>query len=102
MSLIRKLSCNVWRAVKDSRNFFVIEKQSSEEEMQPIKTIFCVCVFVFATCKEYESFVPLAHKLQKRKAIPLFLFSVGCISWYWVGRLDWKKKKLKKSQDVLE
>ena len=74
-------------------NFFVIEKQSSEEEMQPIKKKFCVC-FVFSTCKEYESFVPLAHKLQKRKAIPHFfhLAYVGCVSWYWVGRLDWKKR----------
>ena len=45
MSLIRKLSCNVWRAGKDSRYFFVTEKQSSEEEMQPIKfflSVFCV------------------------------------------------------------
>ena len=47
------LSCNVWRAGKDSRDFFVIEKQSSEEEMQQIK-IFFSC-FVFLTCKEYKS-----------------------------------------------
>ena len=38
---------------KTRRNFFVIEKQSSEEEMQPMKKNFCVC-FVFSTCKENE------------------------------------------------
>ena len=38
------------------------------------------------------------------KAIPFFSsFTVECVSWYWVGRSDWKKKNLKKkSQDVLE
>ena len=30
------------------------------------------------------------------KAIPTFFsFSVECVSWYWVGGSDWKKKKLK-------
>ena len=30
------------------------------------------------------------------KAIPLFFsFRVECVSWYWVGRSDWKKKGLK-------
>ena len=30
-------------------------------------------------------------------SIPPFLsFSVECVSWYWVGRSDWKKKTLKK------
>ena len=28
---------------------------------------------------------------------PFFSFSVECVSWYWVGRSDWKKKKLKKN-----
>ena len=23
---------------------------------------------------------------------PFFSFSIECISWYWVGQLDWKKK----------
>ena len=91
MSLIRKLSGNVWRAGKDSRNFFVIEKQSSEEEMQPMKKIFCVC-FVFSTCKEYESFVPLAHKLQKRKAIPLF-FHLASDEFPDIGLVGWIEKK---------
>ena len=27
---------------------------------------------------------------------PFFLFSIECVFWYWVGRSDWKKKKLKK------
>ena len=32
------------------------------------------------------------------KTIPfLFLFSIECISWYWVGWSDWKKKKTKKN-----
>ena len=34
-------------------NFFVIEKQSREEEMLPIKNIYFSC-FVFSTCKENE------------------------------------------------
>ena len=27
---------------------------------------------------------------------PFFSFSVECVSWYWVGRSDWKKQNLKK------
>ena len=27
---------------------------------------------------------------------PFFSFSVECVFWYWVGRSDWKKRKLKK------
>ena len=94
MSLIRKLSCNVWRAGKDSRNFFVIEKQSSKEEMQPT---------VFSTCRAYESFIPLDHKLQKRLAFPLF-FHLASDAFPDIGLVSWieKKKKLKKSQEVSE
>ena len=78
ISLIRKLSCNVWRAGKDSRNFFVIEKQSSEEEMQPIK------------------------KKILRKAIPLF-FHLALHAFPDIGLVGWiEKKKLKKSQEVSE
>ena len=69
MSLIRKLSCNVWRAGKDSRNFFVIEKQSSEEEMQPIENFFL------------------------RKAIPLFFFHLALDAFPDIGLVGWIEKK---------
>ena len=63
---------------------------------------FGLC-FVFSTCKEYESFVSLAHKLQKRKAIPLF-FHLASDAFPDIGLVSWieKKKKLKKSQEVSE
>ena len=38
---------------KDLCNFFVIEKQLREEEMQPIEKNYFSC-FVFSTCKENE------------------------------------------------
>ena len=79
ISLIRKLSCNVWHAGKDSRNFFVIEKQLSKEEMQPIKKIFLY------------------------KAIPLF-FHLALHVFPDIGLVGWieKKKLKKKSQEVSE
>ena len=58
---IRKLSRKVERGGKDS----VIEKQSREEEMQPIKKIIFRVL-----CSRHArkmKFRPLAHKLQKRK-----------------------------------
>ena len=79
ISLIRKLSCNVWRAGKESRNFFVIEKQSSEEEMQPIEIFFL------------------------RKAIPLFFFHLALDAFPDIGLVGWiekKETKKKKSQEV--
>ena len=55
--------------------------------MQPVKKFF-FSFFVFSTCKEYESFILLAHKLQKRKAIPLFFHlasdvypDIGLVGW---------------------
>ena len=52
---------------------------------------------MFSTCKEYESFVPLAHKLQKRKAIPLF-FHLASDAFPDIGFVSWieKKKETKK------
>ena len=44
-----------------------------KKEYNQIKGFFFM--FVFSTCKEYESFVLLAHKLQKRKKIKKILFS---------------------------
>ena len=55
-------------AGKDSRNFFVIEKQSSEEEMQPIKKNFL------------------------RKAIPLF-FHLALHAFPDIGLVGWIEKK---------
>ena len=39
----------------------------------------------------------LTQYLILAKTIPLFFFSfsVKCVSWYWVGRSDWKKKQKK-------
>ena len=66
-SLIRKLSRKVERGGKDSCNFFVIEKQSRQEEMQPIKKNYFSC-FVFSTCKENEvSFRWLINSLPRRR-----------------------------------
>ena len=43
------------------------------------------------------------NKIRKIRPSPIFSFSVECVSWCWVNRLEWKKKKLikkhKKSQN---
>ena len=63
---------------------------------------------MFAHFQEYhrnheksKKFIYLQPSVNK--AIPpFFLFSIECISWFWVIRLDWKKNLTKKSQDVSE
>ena len=60
----------------------MIEKQSSKEEMRPI---------VFSTCRAYESFIPLDHKLQKRLAIPLF-FHLASDAFPDIGLVSWTEK----------
>ena len=63
-------------------------------------TNFFVCVL----CSRHARNMKVSfHWIINYKSIwpsPFFSFSIGCISWYWVGQLDWKKKKLKKSQEV--
>ena len=48
--------------------------------------------FVFSTCKEYERFVPLAHKLKKHKAIPLF-FHLALDAFPDIRLVGWIEKK---------
>ena len=47
-------------------NFFVIEKQSREEEMQPIKKIYIFRVLCSRHARKMK-FRSVAHKLQKCK-----------------------------------
>ena len=37
------------------------------------------------------------NKVRKIRPSPFFSFSAECVSWCWVNRLDWKKKKLKRN-----
>ena len=38
------------------------------------------------------------NKIRKIRPSPIFSFSVECVSWCWVNRLEWKKKLIKKQK----
>ena len=49
-------------------------------------------------CCYHSNETTLAEILCGTKAIPFFSsFTIKCVSWYWVGRSDWKKKPKKEN-----
>ena len=67
------------------------DRETCSQVKKKCNQFFCVC-FVFSTCKEYESFVPLDHKLQKRLAILLF-FHLASDAFPDIGLVSWIEKK---------
>ena len=78
---------------------WLVSKMAGIKSLFPGSLMPYACDVITTMSRHPKSLCSVVHFLNDERPSPFFpSLTVECVSWYWVGRSDWKKKTKKKSQ----